>query len=284
MNHDEGFFRLPRGRAATPRVPDTSPSSPAPAGSGPSSPAPPSDRKHAGRAAWLWPLFGAGVMAAVIAGGLFGYWAFMNVVAHLLLTDQPLMLRLPPQSDIVMRTDNRIDVLMKGTIYAQVPLRQTLDLPVRGTYDTIVNIDTRVPLDTVITYEGIIPVDSIAQIEARAPVNFQNVKKFKNLHFKAALPLKLRLPVKLVVPVKQDILLEYHGPLRITLDHVIRAPVDTVLKTALQVDQAFNVSITTSLPVRLTLPQHPVRTTIVTSDLNLDLATLRLERRPATTP
>lgn len=284
MNHDEGFFRLPRGRAATPRVPDTSLSSPAPAGSGPSSPAPPSDRKHAGRAAWLWPLFGAGVMAAVIAGGLFGYWAFMNVVAHLLLTDQPLMLRLPPQSDIVMRTDNRIDVLMKGTIYAQVPLRQTLDLPVRGTYDTIVNIDTRVPLDTVITYEGIIPVDSIAQIEARAPVNFQNVKKFKNLHFKAALPLKLRLPVKLVVPVKQDILLEYHGPLRITLDHVIRAPVDTVLKTALQVDQAFNVPITTSLPVRLTLPQHPVRTTIVTSDLNLDLATLRLERRPATTP
>lgn len=226
-------------------------------------------------------MFGAGVVGVIIIGGLFGYWAFMNVAARLLLTDQPLTIQLPPQADIVMKTDHKIDVLMKGTIYAQVPLVQTLDLPVNGTYDTIVNLDTRVPLETVITYEGIIPVDSIAEIEAKAPVNFQNVKKYKNLHFKAKLPLKLRLPVKLVVPVKQDIPLKYHGPLRVGIHHVIRAPVNTTLKTALKVDQQFSIPITTSVPLRLALPQHPVKASIVESDLNLDLATLRLERKPA---
>lgn len=255
MNRDDDFFRLPRPGAW--------------------------EEKPASRAApWLWPLFGVGVVGAVIVGGLAGYWAFMNVAARLLIGEQPLTIQLPPQSDIVMRTDHKVDVLMKGTIYAQVPLKQTLDLPVNGTYDTIVDIDTKVPLETVITYEGVIPVDSMADIEAKAPVNFQNVKKYKNLHFKAKLPLKMRLPVKLVVPVKQVIPLRYHGPLKVTINHVIRTPVDTTLKTALKVNQPFSVPVTTSLPVRLQLPQHPVQATIVESDLFLDISTLRLERKP----
>ncbi len=260
--------------AAAPDRPRAAPPPPPP-------PKPAKDQKPSRLGLWLWPIFGAGVIGVIIVGGLIGYWVFMNVAARLLITDQPLTIQLPPQADITMKTDHKIDVLMKGTIFAQVPLKQTLDLPVKGTYDTIVDIDTKVPLETVITYEGIIPVDSMADIEAKAPVNFQNVKKFKNLHFKARLPLKLRLPIKLVVPVKQDIVLRYHGPLRVTLDHVIKAPVDTVLKTALKVNQQFRIPITTSVPLRLDLPQHPVHATIVESDLNLDLATLRLERKPA---
>ncbi|MGH8516032.1 MAG: hypothetical protein ACREUE_01095, partial [Panacagrimonas sp.] len=199
MNRDDDFFRLPKAKTPTRTEPAVAPQareiSPPPS--------PPAPRSR--RALWVWPLFGVGVIGVIIVGGMLGYWAFMNVAARLLISDQPLTIQLPPQSDIVMRTDHKIDVLMKGTIYAQVPLKQTLDLPVNGTYDTIVDIDTQVPLDTVITYEGVIPVDSMADIEAKAPVNFQNVKKYKNLHFKAKLPLKMRLPVKLVVPVKQMI-------------------------------------------------------------------------------
>ncbi|TDU28462.1 hypothetical protein DFR24_2834 [Panacagrimonas perspica] len=306
MTNDDDFFELPKGRPPPRKAPEVeapAPSAPAerpvasalaetaapqvaPA-SGLSAPPPPlppnlpppgASRKPP--RLWLWPVFGVGVVGVIIIGGLLGYWVFMNVAARLLISDQPLTIQLPPHADVTMQTDHKIDVLMKGTIYAQVPLVQTLDLPVKGTYDTIVNIDTKVPLETVITYEGIIPVDSIAEIEAKAPVNFQNVKKYKNLHFKAKLPLKLRLPVKLVVPVKQDIPLKYHGPLRVAIDHVIRAPVNTTLKTALKVDQEFNIPITTSVPLRLDLPQHPVRATIVESDLNLDLSTLRLERKP----
>ncbi|MCC2658552.1 MAG: hypothetical protein K0Q76_3660 [Panacagrimonas sp.] len=283
MNRDDDFFRLPKAEArrAAPTIEPATESGDGPPTPPPSPPSPPAGTKTASprRGWWLWPLFGVGVIGVVIVGGLLGYWAFMNVVARLLISDQPLTIQLPPQSDIVMRTDHKVDVLMKGTIYAQVPLKQTLDLPVNGTYDTIVDIDTKVPLETVITYEGVIPVDSMADIEARAPVNFQNVKKYKNLHFKAKLPLKLRLPVKLVVPVKQVIPLKYHGPLKVTINHVIKAPVDTTLKTALKVNQPFSVPITTSLPVRLQLPQHPVKATIVESDLDLDLSTLRLERK-----
>jgi hypothetical protein len=315
VNNDDDFFELPKGRPPPRKVPEVeAPASPVAAAttqaatsvavsapptspvatkpltppdglSAPPPPVPPklpppvANKKPGRLGPWLWPVFGVGVVAVIIIGGLLGYWVFMNVAARLLISDQPLTIQLPPQADVTMQTDHKIDVLMKGTIYAQVPLVQTLDLPVKGTYDTIVNIDTKVPLETVITYEGVIPVDSIAEIEAKAPVNFQNVKKYKNLHFKAKLPLKLRLPVKLVVPVKQDIPLKYRGPLRVTIDHVIRAPVNTTLKTALKVNQDFNIPITTSVPLRLDLPQHPVKATIVESDLNLDLSTLRLERK-----
>ncbi|MGQ0622845.1 MAG: hypothetical protein ACT4QA_23560 [Panacagrimonas sp.] len=261
----------PQATASEPPAPPPAPPAPPPP---PAQPRPPSGRKL-----WLWPVFGVGIVGIVIVGGLTGYWLFMNLAARLTISDQPLTIRLPDQTDIVLRTQNKIDVLMQGTIHAQVPLNQTLRLPVKGSYLTEIDINTTVPLETVIIYEGIIPIDSIADIEAKAPVNFQNVKKYKNLHFKAKLPMKLSLPVKLVVPVKQDIRVRYKGPLKVTIDHVINTPVNTTLRTALKVNQQFSVPITSSLPARLNLPQHPVKATIVEADLFLNLSTLRLEHK-----
>ncbi len=248
----------------------------------PSPPSPPREppaKAPPSRRLWLWPTLGAAALGLVVVGGMIGYWVFMNVAARLMLSNQPLTIRLPEQADITMRTTNNIDVLMKGVITAQVPLVQTLNLPVSGTYDTVIDLDTAVPLETVITYEGVIPVDTFADIEAKAPVNFQNVKKYKNLHFKARLPLKLNLPVKLVVPVKQNIKLKYKGPMRVGINHVIKAPVGTTLNTALKVNQQFSVPVTSTLPLRLGLPQHAVKATIVDADLFLNLATLRLEKK-----
>ena len=270
MNRDDDFFKLPKARNPLRRQEPTLTSAAATEIGLIESPR---------RRPWFWPVLGLGVIGIVLVGGLIGYWAFMNVAARLVLSDQPLTIQLPPQADITMRTTNNIDVLMKGVITAQVPLVQTLNLPVKGTYDTIIDLDTQVPLETVITYEGVIPIDTMADIEAKAPVNFQNVKKYKNLHFKAKLPMKLSLPVKLVVPVKQNIKLKYKGPLRVSIDHVIRAPVGTTLNTALNVNQQFNIPITSSLPLKLDLPQHPVKATIVDADLNLDISTLRLQRK-----
>lgn len=233
------------------------------------------------RRAWLWPLTGVAAIALVAAGGAFGYWAFWNVAARMRLTMQPLTIRLPAEANITLHAQNVLDVGMKGVIHAQVPLVQTLDLPVKGTYDTVIDLDTKVPLETVITYEGILPIDTMADIEAKAPVTFHNVKKFKNLHFKAKLPMKMRLPIKLVVPVKQDIPLRYKGPMRVTIDHTIRAPVGTTLETSLKVDQAFRVPVLSSVPMRMQLPQHPVPATITDADLYLDVSTARLERKPA---
>ena len=270
MNRDDDFFKLPKARNPLRRQePMLTASAPPEIGL----------IEVPRRRLWLWPVLGLGVIGIVMVGGLIGYWAFMNVAARLMLSDQPLTIQLPPQADITMRTTNNIDVLMKGVITAQVPLVQTLNLPVKGTYNTIIDLDTVVPLETVITYEGVIPIDTMADIEAKAPVNFQNVKKYKNLHFKAKLPMKLSLPIKLVVPVKQNIKLKYKGPLRVSIDHVIRAPVGTTLNTSLNVNQQFNIPITSSLPLALNLPQHPVKATIVDADLNLDISTLRLQRK-----
>ena len=66
--------------------------------------------------------------------------------------------------------------------------------------------------------------------------------------------------------------------MRVAIDHVIRAPVGTTLNTSLRVDQAFRVPVLSSVPMRMQLPQHPVRATITDADLYLDVSTARLER------
>jgi hypothetical protein len=238
--------------------------------------------KQAGprRPFWLWPLVGVGVLGVIVVGGLLGYWIFTHVAARLILSDQPMTVRLPPTADTRLAAENQIDVLMKGVIRAQVPLVQTLELPINGSYDTIIDIDTRIPLKTVITYEGVIPVDTMADIQAKAPINFQNVKKYKNMHFKAKLPMKLRLPVKLVVPVDTTIPFKYRGPLRVRINHVIKAPVGATLRTALNVNQQFRVPVISVLPLRMQMPQHPIKATITESDLFLNLQTMRLRGKP----
>lgn len=241
--------------------------------------APPDPPAPRSRRRWLWPVFGVGLIGVLVIGALIGWWVFWNVAAHLVLTDQAAMLQLPERKVLRLKTRNDLDVHMKGVITAQVPLQQTLEFPIDGSYLTDIDLDTYVPLETVITYEGVIPIDTLADIEAKAPVNFQNVKKYKNLHFKAKLPMKLRLPVKLVVPVKQNVRIKYSGPLKVHIKHVLRAPVGTTLNTALKVDQDFTLPVISSFEIDANLPKRPVAVSIRHADLNLDLSTTRLERK-----
>lgn len=229
---------------------------------------------------WFWSFLGSGLLVVVMVGGLIGYWVFINIAARLVLENQPITVALPQKTEMELRAKRNIDARLSGQIRAQVPLRQTLNLPVKGHYDTIIDLDTTTRLNTVIVYEGVIPVDTFADIEANASVNFQNVKRYKRLKVKAKLPMKLNIPVKLTVPVDQDVRLKYRGPLKVFIDHVIRAPMDTTLNTALKVDQVFNVPIRSKIPLDMTLPSTPVNAHIDDADLFLDLSTFRLERKP----
>lgn len=285
MSRDDDFFKLPKARRSQrvepsterPEIEQATPSASRPEPIDP----PGQSATRRSRRTWLpWLILGTGIPVLLVAGGALGYWAIMNLAARLLLTDQPMRVELPPTANVTMEISEKIDVLLKGRINAQVPLVQTLDLPVNGVYDTIVDLDTEVPLKTTIHYEGIIPIDTMADIEAKAPINFQNIKKYKNMHFKARLPMKMRLPVKLTVPVDEVVRIRYRGPLKVAIDHVIRAPVSSELKTALNVNQVFTVPVTSTLPLELQMPERPVRASILESDLYLDLSTLRLERKP----
>ena len=228
---------------------------------------------------WPWFLLGLSCPLVLAVGAVIGYQMFMQVAVRLMLQDQPAQVLLPPTAEARLSVSNAIDIHLKGRIDAQVPLVQTLSLPIEGHYDTLIDLDTHVPLRTTIRYEGILPIDTLAEIEAMAPINFQNVKTYKNMRFKAKLPMKMRLPVKLEVPVDEEVRIRYRGPLKVSLQHTLQVPVDSQLNTALDVDQIFSVPVSSTLPLEMRMPASPVQATIVSSDLYLDLATLRLEQK-----
>lgn len=234
----------------------------------------------------LWFL---GAVAVAGAGGFIGFWVFLNVAAHFLLTDQPLRVQLPPTMTVKATTTNQLDVHMEGFINAKVPLQQTLEFPISGDYNTEINLDHPVELTTVITYRGVIPIDTYADIVANVTLNYQNVKQYRNLQLKAKLPMKLRMPINLKVPVKQMVRVKYRGPMKARIDHLLKVPVDTTLNTKLKVNQDFMLPVTSSFPLSMVIPQTPLRATIHEADLYLPLHRLRAEQsqdepQPESTP
>ncbi|HEY0975239.1 MAG TPA: hypothetical protein VGE57_12160 [Solimonas sp.] len=241
-----------------------------------STPPPTSGGGGGGGAGWRWLLWGIGAVGAVVIGGLLGYWALMNLSLKLVLKNQPGMVTLPPEFDATASVTNVLDIIMKGTIKAKVPFKQTLDLPLQGRYNTEVELDTVVPVKFTVTYDGTIPVNTIADITARANFNFQDVKGFRQLDVKAKLPMKFNLPVRLVAPVDTGLRFAYHGPMMMGLDQTLRADVDTMIDTRLDVNQRVSAPVTADIPLRVRAPTHPLKAIITEADLAVRLDSLRL--------
>ena len=170
-----------------------------------------------------------------------------------------------------------MDIVMDGVIEAQVPFKQTLDLPLKGRYTAEVEIDAPVPVQFDVVYDGTIPVDTFADITARADFNFQDVKTYRELEFKAKLPMKMALPVKLTAPVDTVIDFKYKGPLIMGLDQTIQADVDTILNTRLTVNQTVSTPVSAAIPLHIYAPHKAINILLDAPDLKVDIDSLRLE-------
>jgi hypothetical protein len=223
-------------------------------------------------------LFAVSAAAVVVVGGVLGYWLLINLTLGIALKHQPGAVTLPPEFDATARVTNVLDIVMKGTIEARVPFKQTLELPLQGRYNTEVEIDTVVPVQFTVTYDGTIPVNTMADITARANFNFQDVKGFRQLDVKAKLPMKFNLPVRLTAPVNTGLRFAYRGPMVMGLDQMLRTDVDTMIDTRLAVNQKVTAPVTAEIPLRVRAPKEPLKAVITEADLAVRLDTLRLEK------
>lgn len=286
-NGDDGFRLLPRswkgrgtaaaasGESATTRTAgDTTTVSEAPADSGGNGGGP----DGGGLSGKSWAALLAGGLGVIVIGAFAGYYLLTHLVIGLSLKNQPGSVYFPPEFTAVARVTNNLDIKMDGVITAQVPFKQTLNLPLKGRYKADVEIDAPVPVKFDVVYDGTIPVDTFADITARADFNFQDVKTYRELEIKAKLPMKMALPVKLTAPVDTTIDFKYKGPLVMGLDQTIQAPVDTVLDTRLVVNQNVNTPVTADIPLKVTAnDDEPVKVILTEANLELHADTLRLE-------
>lgn len=224
----------------------------------------------------LLGLGAAGIV--VVAGGLLGYWIFMNLHFSLMLRDQPIVITLPEHLEPHVRVTEELEILMDGVISAQVPFRQEVSFPLRGSYNTEVELDAQVPVQFEVVYDGIIPVDTVAEIETRADFNYQQAKTLRNLHIQARLPMQFSMPVRLTAPVDQEIRFRYSGPLRMHFDQMITTEVDTVIDTALKVHQKVTAPVLAEIPMVATSAPRPMRAVIVETRISDAVRNIKLEQ------
>lgn len=227
-----------------------------------------------------WLLLFVAPALIVVGGGILGLWIYARLILGLTITDVPGMLIAPPQMIVNAEATNPITITLNGYIDATVPFKQRLDLPLKGTYNTVAKFDTDVPVKFTIDYRGVVPVDTYADIEGTTDFTYQNVKRLRNVKFKARLPLRFEQPVHFVVPVNTRLRLVYDGPLRMAVNQTVSGPVDTVLKTRLKAVKDITTPILARFQMRVYPPQEPMPFIIKHSDLQLRLEGLRLEKMP----
>lgn len=224
---------------------------------------------------WLgWLLTGGVLLGALVTGVLVAWWIWLNLVIHIDIRDQPAGITLPDEFEAVAKVSNLLDVAMKGEITTTVPFKQTLTVPLRGRYDFDVEMNAKVPVQFDVTYDGIIPVDTSADVTIRTGINYKNLKSLRNLVIETSLPLKFPLPVNLKIPVDDVIDLTYTGPLSADIDQDLLAPVDTVLRTTLPIDQTIRTPVTAAIPLIVRPDAEQVR--MIITELNVNLRPSRM--------
>ena len=214
-------------------------------------------------------------LVLVVAGGALGFWLALQLSLGLSLSHQQGRLMLPQALHVKVRPTDDVDIGLHGLIAAEVPLKQTLEVPLKGTYRTEVVSRASIPLNFVIHYEGRIPVHASADIEGTTDLVF-NSRLLPQFPIRARLPLDFEVPVSLRVPVSTRLDVNYDGPIQVTFDQVVSAPVDTVLKTRFPVDRESRTPIRASFRMAVVPPPTPVDIGITQADLRLPLTGMRL--------
>ncbi|MDN5873512.1 MAG: hypothetical protein L0H29_03910, partial [Sinobacteraceae bacterium] len=162
-------------------------------------------------------LAGWGVVVLVVIGGVLGFFFYTHFVLGLTLADQRGTLILPSHIAATAKTTREVVIGLKGRVAAQVPVKQTLAVPLHGRYKANLNLRARMPLKFTIDYRGEIPVHASAVVQGTTDlvIHSKLVPKFP---LKIKVPLDFKLPVHLVVPVDTMFDLDYRGPVFISFN------------------------------------------------------------------
>lgn len=218
-----------------------------------------------------------------VAGGVLGFWAYMHLALGIGLHDQAGSLRFPPQLAVQAKTTRDITIGLKGRIDAKVPVKQALEVPLHGQYRANLRLRARMPLRFSIDYRAEVLIHATAMVEGTTDLVMHS-KLLPKFPIKAPVALNFMLPVHLVVPVDTLFDLDYQGPVVITFDQTVHAPVDTVLNTYLDVNRSVTTPLTAAFSMLLDTPKAPLPIVVDDARLKLPLHTLRLERAPRESP
>lgn len=222
-------------------------------------------------------LLGGWVITLMVVGGaVLGVVLIGMMRFGLSVENAPIWMRLPKQLVVTAQMPGKLDVVLKGDISAEVPFKDTITAPFRGTYDADVKFAADVPVKMTISYTGFLPVNQMVELEGEISPEILRLKTYRRVKIKLKVPLKADLPFTLTVPVDQALTLAYQGPMGMTINSIVSVPLDIVLKTKIPVNERVIAPVLNPFRMALDIPDKAFAAVIRHADLRMPLRTLRL--------
>lgn len=204
-------------------------------------------------------------------GGMAGFLIYSKWFLAVKLEQQSAVAQLPHVIRANVAATNTFDVMLQGDMFAQVPFKQELVVPLRGSYTADVQLDAQIPISFTLKYQDTIKVHSFVDIEDNTHLVLPWLPKFP---IKLHVPVDFDLPISLNIPVESVLPFHYSGPMPIELNQDIKAPINTVLNTKLPINRYVTVPLLASFNMDV-YPKNSVFLKIQQAQLALPLRNLQ---------
>lgn len=213
--------------------------------------------------------------AAAIGGAATAAWVFRNVDAHLLLERQPVVVSIPREVPVTARVTSNLEIDLDTRLKTQVPVDQTIIVPIKDVLRVHVGFDHDVPIRMEVPVKTRIPVDQVVPVDTQVTVTVLGMPV--TLSLRGDVPIKAEIPVELNIPVDQQVHLQFTAPAEVTLDEPLKLPLKTRIDTVVPISAHLSVPLESELVANVRIPE-PLDAVIEHTELAVPLRTLRLMR------
>lgn len=215
------------------------------------------------------------MLTCVVGGGL-GVLIYLRLVVGMDLSQQQILMRLPEGLRALVDITDPVPIKIDGLVNARVPIDQTFQLPLKGSYVAQVEFNTQIPLKTTVTYRGSIPIRAFADLRGSTAL-VVNSRFLPQFDLMARVPLNFDLPITLTVPIETEIALAYRGPLQFSLNQQVAVPVRTTLNTQFALHREAQAPVLAKIGLHVHAPSAAIPVLIEQADLRLPIQQLTLQ-------
>lgn len=216
------------------------------------------------------------LIIAAGAGGVIAYLVITRVDVTLLLKDQRAEAVIPQKLDGRIEVSDAIGLRLQETIVTQVPINQTVTIPVSGRVKAVANFDGAVPLKLQVHVVDEIQLNQVVNLDTKVDAYLPELGSTISIPLRGKIPINTVVPVDIVIPVDQMLPLKASIPLTASIDQDLTVPLRTTIDANVPVDANLRVPVLNALDAVVTMPTTPTDLVISEAALKLPLRTLKL--------
>lgn len=216
------------------------------------------------------------ILVASVCGVMLAIWVFKNFNIYIPLKDQNVNIDLKEPLEAEVKIHDALDVDVTGRVNASIPIKETLNIPLKQTLKPMVYFDNQVPIKTVIPVRENLNIQQDMSVDTTVKVKVfgRDIK----LPLRGNIPIQLNVPISMDVPLEQNIHLKFNAPVETVLKENLIIPLDATLKTNIPIQGHLNVPIKTALKASVDV-QNTLPVKIEKGDLKIPLNTLTISKK-----